>query len=110
MLLPSEFVTVIQQAGPDQFEQFRELCERAFLVLREHGALLISLLAMMLSTGMPELQAESDLEYMRTALQLNDNITKEQALLHFRKNFNNSLKQSHTITTMWWFHTLKQLV
>ena len=31
MLLPSEFVTVIQQAGPDQFEQFRELCERVSL-------------------------------------------------------------------------------
>ena len=50
-------------------------------MLREHGALLISLLAMMLSTGMPELQAESDLEYMRTALQLNDNITKVSSVV-----------------------------
>ena len=45
---------------------------------------MISLLAMMLSTGMPELQSENDLEYMRTALQLNDDISEEEALAHFR--------------------------
>jgi phosphatidylinositol kinase/protein kinase (PI-3 family) len=56
----------------------------AFLALREKGCLLISLLAMMLSTGMPELQSECDLEYMRTALQLNDDISEEEALAHFR--------------------------
>ena len=34
---------------------------------------------MMLSTGMPELQAEADLEYMRTQLQL-DQSSEEQVL------------------------------
>ena len=70
-----EFICTIK-ANDDPFS--------AFLALREKGCLLISLLAMMLSTGMPELQAESDLEYMRTALQLNDDINEEAALEHFR--------------------------
>ena len=64
-----------------------DLLIAAFLALREKGCLLISLLAMMLSTGMPELQSESDLEYMRTALQLNDEISEEEALAHFRFDF-----------------------
>ena len=51
----------------------------AYLILRKDGSLLISLLAMMLSTGMPELQAEADLEYMRTQLQL-DQSSEEQVL------------------------------
>eukprot|EP00092_Neocalanus_flemingeri_P011672 GFUD01012577.1.p1 GENE.GFUD01012577.1~~GFUD01012577.1.p1 ORF type:complete len:1133 (+),score=268.09 GFUD01012577.1:126-3524(+) len=110
MLLPSEFIQVIQKGGEKQFEIFREQCEKAFLALREKGCLLISLLAMMLSTGMPELQSESDLEYMRDALQLNDKISEEEALAHFRCEFNTSLKQAYTVTTNWWLHTLKQLV
>ena len=51
----------------------------AYLILRKDGSLLVSLLAMMLSTGMPELQAEADLEYMRTQLQL-DQSSEEQVL------------------------------
>ena len=65
---------------------------------------------MMLSTGMPELKCEEDLEYMRTSLQLNDDISQEEALAHFRRDFNSSLKQAYTITTNWWIHTLKQIV
>ena len=51
MLLPSEFVQVIQKSGLGVFPEFREQCERAFLILRENGALLISLLSMTLSSG-----------------------------------------------------------
>ena len=55
-------------------------------MLRNNGCLLVSLLAMTLSSGMPELQSEADLEYMREMLQLNDNITEEAALTHFRSH------------------------
>ena len=81
----------------------------AYLILRNDGCLLISLLAMMLSTGMPELQAESDLEYMRDRLQLDQSITEEQARKFFRNEFNSSLKKGYTVTTMWWTHAIKQL-
>ena len=63
-----------------------KLFHLAFLVLRNNGCLLVSLLAMTLSSGMPELQSEADLEYMREMLQLNDNITEEAALTHFRSH------------------------
>ena len=99
MVLPSEFVHVIESGGFDQFTRFRDLCEKgrdcknsyisktfilAFLILRESGCLIMSLLAMTLSSGMPELQGESDLQHIRTALQLNDHISEEEALEHFR--------------------------
>ena len=70
---------------------------------------MISLLAMMLSTGMPELQAEADLEYMRTQLQLDQSITEEQALKFFRNEFNSSLRKGFTVTTNWWTHAIKQM-
>ena len=68
----------------------------AYLILRKDGSLLISLLAMMLSTGMPELQAEADLEYMRTQLQL-DQSSEEQVLkflsfIFLYSNFCNHVK------------------
>ena len=71
----------------------------AFLALREKGCLLISLLAMMLSTGMPELQSECDLEYMRTALQLNDDISEDEALAHFRFDFIVQRVENVTLTS-----------
>ena len=51
MLLPSEFVQVIQKSGMGVFQEFRDHCEKAFLVLRDNGGLLISLLSMTLSSG-----------------------------------------------------------
>jgi len=64
---------------------------------------------MMLSTGMPELQAEADLEYMRTQLQLDQSITKEKALEFFRNEFNSSLKKGYTVTINWWTHAINQM-
>jgi len=52
------------------FDVFRDLCEQAFLALRRRGSLLISLLAMMTSTGLPELSSEQDIYVVRSALQL----------------------------------------
>ena len=89
MLLPSEFVQVIQKSGDAAFQEFRNHCEAAFLVLRENGCLLISLLSMTLSSGMPELKSEADLEYVRGILGLDDDISKEAALEHFRYLFIN---------------------
>ena len=40
------------------FERFRGLCESAFLTVRRNGSLVISILAMMISTGLPELSSE----------------------------------------------------
>jgi phosphatidylinositol-4,5-bisphosphate 3-kinase len=109
MLLPGVFVHVINSGGPGQFERFRVLCDRAYLALRSSGCLLISLLALMLSTGMPELQAEGDLEYMRTQLQLDQSVTEDQALAFFHAEFNTSLRQGFTVTMNWWTHAVNQM-
>lgn len=41
---------------------------QAFLILRKHGCLILSLFAMMISTGLPELSSEKDLNYLRETL------------------------------------------
>jgi phosphatidylinositol-4,5-bisphosphate 3-kinase len=38
------------------------------LILRRHGSLIISLFAMIISTGLPELSSEKDLNYLRDTL------------------------------------------
>lgn len=38
------------------------------MILRKHGNLILSLCAMMISTGLPELTSESDLNYLRETL------------------------------------------
>jgi phosphatidylinositol-4,5-bisphosphate 3-kinase len=55
-------------SGPVRFEAFQSNCEQAFLVLRRHGSFIISLLAMMISTGLPELSCEKDLNYLRETM------------------------------------------
>lgn len=55
-------------SGPGRFEAFQSNCEQAFLVLRRHGSFIISLLAMMISTGLPELSCEKDLNYLRETM------------------------------------------
>lgn len=38
------------------------------MILRKHGNLILSLCAMMISTGLPELTSERDLNYLRETL------------------------------------------
>lgn len=54
MVLPAEFVEVItapDYGNANNFEMFRQLCEKAFLTIRRRANLIISLLSMMISTG-----------------------------------------------------------
>lgn len=43
-------------SGASVYIRFQELCGRAYLALRRHANLLITLFIMMLPTGIPELQ------------------------------------------------------
>lgn len=72
-VLTNDLVHVINKGQPKkekapEFQRFQNYCETAFLVLRRHGALIISLFAMMISTGLPELSSEKDLNYLRDTL------------------------------------------
>lgn len=72
-VLTNDFVHVINKGQTKkgqavEFQRFQSHCEQAFLVLRQHGGLILSLFAMMISTGLPELSSEKDLNYLRDTL------------------------------------------
>lgn len=71
-VLTHDFVHVINKGQTKkealEFQVFQKYCEQAFLILRQHGSLIISLFAMMISTGLPELSSEKDLNYLRDTL------------------------------------------
>ena len=110
ILLSSEFIDVIKTAEfgcTRNFETFRNLCERAYLTLRRNGSLLISLLAMMISTGLPELSSEQDVNIVRATLNLDR--SEEEALESFRREFDESLRNAWKISLDWWFHMMNQM-
>lgn len=71
-VLTHDFVYIINKGKTDreteEFKTFKQLCETAFLLLRRHGCLILSLFSMMISTGLPELSSEKDLNYLRDTL------------------------------------------
>lgn len=62
----------------------------------------------MISTGLQELNSEQDLNIVRTTLRL-DRASENEALEMFRKDFNESLRNSWTISLNWWVHMVNQL-
>ncbi|KAL7715049.1 phosphatidylinositol 3-kinase [Entamoeba marina] len=73
------FAHVMGGKGSPQFKLFEELCMRAFACIRKQGSLFIYLFRLMLATGIPELQSEADIEYVREAFMFDkkDNDAKE---------------------------------
>ncbi|KAJ1528067.1 hypothetical protein ONE63_007985 [Megalurothrips usitatus] len=106
-VLTHDFVHVINkgQAKKEkalEFQMFQSHCEKAFLILRKHGGLILSLFAMMISTGLPELSCEKDLNYLRDTLVLNK--TEEQAIAHFRAKFDEAIANSWKTSLNWASH------
>ena len=91
--------------GKRNFNRFRNICERAYLTLRRHSSLLISLLAMMISTGLPELSSEQDLNIIRSTLNLDQ--SEDEALDSFKRDFDESLN-NWKISANWFFHMSNQ--
>lgn len=81
---------------------FKEICERAYLIIRSRAHLLIQLFTMMLSSGIPQLNNVSDIDYIKEVLALNS--TQEEALEKFRKKFKEAQDNSWSTTVNWWFH------
>ncbi|XP_039747137.1 phosphatidylinositol 4,5-bisphosphate 3-kinase catalytic subunit delta isoform [Pararge aegeria] len=86
------------------FKIFRELCETAFKILRKHGHLILSLFSMMISTGLPELSSEKDLQYLRQTLVMD--LSEEKAIEHFRLKFDQAVTSSWTASVNWAFHNM----
>ncbi|XP_057663838.1 phosphatidylinositol 4,5-bisphosphate 3-kinase catalytic subunit beta isoform [Diorhabda carinulata] len=106
-VLTHDFVYVInkgQNTKSLEFKIFQECCEKAFMVLRKHGNLFISLFAMMISTGLPELSSEKDLNYLRDTLVLK--MSDDEALKHFRSKFDEALSNSWKTSVNWATHNI----
>lgn len=105
-VLTNDFVYVITHGQnpqkSDAFNRFQQYCEQAFMIIRKKGSFIISLFAMMLSTGIPELSSVNDLDYLRETLVLD--LNEEQARSHFRSKFTEALRKSWKTSLNWWAH------
>ncbi|KAM3874811.1 phosphatidylinositol 4,5-bisphosphate 3-kinase catalytic subunit beta isoform [Diretmus argenteus] len=106
-ILTHDFIHVIQQGktgNTEKFGSFRQYCEDAYLILRKNGNLFITLFALMLTAGLPELTSVKDIQYLKDSLALGK--TDEDALKQFRQKFDEALRESWTTKVNWMAHNV----
>uniref|UniRef100_A0A4W3JS86 phosphatidylinositol-4,5-bisphosphate 3-kinase n=1 Tax=Callorhinchus milii TaxID=7868 RepID=A0A4W3JS86_CALMI len=104
-ILTHDFIHVIQQGKPgnaEKFGRFRQCCEEAYLILRKNGNLFITLFALMLTAGLPELSSVKDIQYLKDSLALGK--SDDEALKQFRQKFDEALRESWTTKVNWMAH------
>lgn len=104
-ILTHDFIHVIQQGktgNTEKFGNFRKYCEEAYMILRKNGNLFITLFALMLTAGLPELTSVKDIQYLKDSLALGK--TDEEALKQFRQKFDEALRESWTTKVNWMAH------
>ncbi|XP_048873048.1 phosphatidylinositol 4,5-bisphosphate 3-kinase catalytic subunit gamma isoform isoform X1 [Brienomyrus brachyistius] len=84
------------------FQRFKKTCIEAYLALRTHTRLLVTLFSLMLLTGIPELSCAQDMQYLRQALQ--DNQNEEVACDHFLQQIDQCEQLGWTVQANWWIH------
>ena len=113
-VLPEDFIYAISGGADNprkspQFEKFQETCGKAYMALRNHANLLITLFTMMLPTGITELQNINDVGYLRYRQAQNTNHLK-LSLQIFQENFGSGEDGSrgagvlpeHVQRCLWW--------
>ncbi|XP_030073072.1 phosphatidylinositol 4,5-bisphosphate 3-kinase catalytic subunit beta isoform isoform X2 [Microcaecilia unicolor] len=108
-ILTYDFIHVIQQGktgNTEKFGRFRQCCEDAYLILRRNGNLFITLFALMLTAGLPELTSVKDIQYLKDSLALGK--TEDEALKQFRQKFDEALRESWTTKVNWMAHTMRK--
>lgn len=80
----------------------QDTCTEAYLLLRSHSRLLVTLFSLMLLTGIPELSAAEDMRYLREALQQDQ--TEDEAEEHFLQQISECEQRGWTVQANWWIH------
>uniref|UniRef100_A0A3Q3K3Z4 Uncharacterized protein n=1 Tax=Monopterus albus TaxID=43700 RepID=A0A3Q3K3Z4_MONAL len=88
------------------FQRFRNICTQAYLSLRTHSRLLVTLFSLMLPTGIPELSAAEDMRYLREALQ--EEQGEAEAKEHFLQQISLCEQLGWTVQANWWIHMVKE--
>lgn len=109
-VLTEDFLYVISHGKEnprksDEFTHFQEICGKAYLALRRHANLLITLFTMMLPTGIQELQNITDIGYLRQTLAVEK--TDEEALEYFQSRFFEAYGGAWTTKLDWFFHSVR---
>lgn len=110
-VLTEDFLHVITR-GTDvrrsgSFDSFRNLCGDAYISLRRHANLLITLFEMMLKTGIPELKTVEDMSWLTTSLQIG--LTEEKAREYFQAQFFEAYCGAWATKVDWFFHNIKRM-
>eukprot|EP00054_Salpingoeca_dolichothecata_P014194 m.79675 g.79675 ORF g.79675 m.79675 type:complete len:1630 (+) comp20870_c0_seq5:130-5019(+) len=104
-VLTPDMVYVMGKKDGKRFLKFVDTCVEAYLILRRRSRLLIALFAMMLHTGMEELNSSSDIDYLRDALALE--VSEQEAANAFRKLVHICLSSSWSTQINFLFHNIK---
>ena len=81
-VLTPDFVFLMDNKGA-RFQRFVAQAVQCYLAVRRQTPLLVSLMAMMVHTGIPELQDKADIAYLEGALSLP--LSESAAATHFEK-------------------------
>lgn len=81
---------------------YQDTCTQAYLSLRSHSRLLVTLFSLMLLTGIPELSAAEDMRYLREALQ--EEQGEAEAKEHFLQQIAECEHLGWTVQANWWIH------
>ena len=100
-----EMVYVMGDKNDVFYAQFVEMCTTAYNLLRSSASLFMNLFAMMMSSGMPELQTVEDLFYLKDTLDLD--LTQQQAGEKFAAMLESSSKALSTRVN-WVIHNIAQ--
>eukprot|EP01088_Endostelium_zonatum_P015669 TRINITY_DN3956_c0_g1_i1.p1 TRINITY_DN3956_c0_g1~~TRINITY_DN3956_c0_g1_i1.p1 ORF type:complete len:1236 (-),score=318.64 TRINITY_DN3956_c0_g1_i1:189-3761(-) len=68
-----DYAYVMGGKGSADYNTFVETCKKAYNILRRYSHVFLNLFAMMIGTGLPELQTTADLMYLRKAFNLDMN-------------------------------------
>ncbi|XP_030589873.1 phosphatidylinositol 4,5-bisphosphate 3-kinase catalytic subunit gamma isoform-like [Archocentrus centrarchus] len=84
------------------YQWFKDICIKAYLSLRAHSHLLVTLFSLMLLTGIPELSAAEDMRYLRVALQ--EEQSEADAREHFLQQISECEKLGWSVQFNFWIH------